>query len=332
MPVLELRDIKVTGTLLSRSPYIVLAGIPGNTQPISMIGYDELLAKPGQFFFFMTPMWTFSDSGFHSKTMPLLLRQIERFPQHAYTMLVSDPRDLEHIADLPSSVSRFVWNTNCIVDLSLFPFDDSEEEFDFDAVYIARPALYKRVHLAALVPRLCLIARGLTPERFAMVSHQVPRAFIPNHSDGEFTILTASAVARLLQRSCAGLMLSPFEGQNRATIEYLLSGLPVVTTANRGGRDRFLNPANSVFVEDTAPAVADAVSFIQRTSFDRALIRNQAILDIAFEQVRLLDIINQVLAVHGVPPVKHSDLDLRHKASSALHRMSTFLDVAIKQA
>ena len=125
-----------------------------------------------------------------------------------------------------------------------------------------------------------------------------------------------ATMAALLARARTGLILSEIEGQNRAAMEYLLSGAPVVTTANHGGRDRFLTPANSVFVNPEPGAVAEGVRWAASAGFEPEAIRAEAVRALRFERLRLVEIVNRVLARDGEAPVALEELDLPHKASS----------------
>ena len=58
-----------------------------------------------------------------------------------------------------------------------------------------------------------------------------------------------------------------------ASVQYLLCGLPVVTTASRGGRDEFFDPESTIECEPSPAAVAEAVRHWRRADVDRAGIR-----------------------------------------------------------
>ena len=62
-----------------------------------------------------------------------------------------------------------------------------------------------------------------------------------------------------------------------ASAEYLLAGLPVVTTRSRGGRDQFFHPDYVTTVEDTPEAVAAAVLDFKERKLDPFVIRNRTI-------------------------------------------------------
>lgn len=88
-------------------------------------------------------------------------------------------------------------------------------------------------------------------------------------------------VAAVLRSCSVGGMFSGEEGTCYAVTEYLLCGLPVVTTASVGGRHVWLSEQNSIVVEPTPQAVAQGVQLaLQKLchgEFDRASIRRQAV-------------------------------------------------------
>jgi glycosyltransferase involved in cell wall biosynthesis len=92
--------------------------------------------------------------------------------------------------------------------------------------------------------------------------------------------LPLGEVAGVLNSSSIGGMFSATEGACYASTEYLMCGLPVVSTASTGGRDIWYPPHNSIIVEATDSAVAagvqDALVKLQTGEFDRAEIRGVA--------------------------------------------------------
>jgi glycosyltransferase involved in cell wall biosynthesis len=60
-----------------------------------------------------------------------------------------------------------------------------------------------------------------------------------------------------------------------ACCEYLLSGLPIVTTPSRGGRDVFFHSDYVEVVEETPEAVASGVARLIARNLDPEMIRNR---------------------------------------------------------
>jgi glycosyltransferase involved in cell wall biosynthesis len=85
----------------------------------------------------------------------------------------------------------------------------------------------------------------------------------------------------VLNSSSIGGMFSATEGACYASTEYLMCGLPVVSTASTGGRDIWYTPHNSIIVEANETAVAagvqEALVKLRTGEFDRAEIRGAAV-------------------------------------------------------
>ncbi len=142
-------------------------------------------------------------------------------------------------------------NKNAFIDEHLFRIQPMQKRFD--AVSNARLAKPKRVHLARLVENLAII-RGheLEPTDYDD-PERIPHAYISHR------ILTPREVVRVLSASRVGLALSSAEGACQASSEYLLCGLPVVSTPSTGGRDIWYGEHNSFVCEPNPLAVRDAV-------------------------------------------------------------------------
>lgn len=85
----------------------------------------------------------------------------------------------------------------------------------------------------------------------------------------------------MLNNSSVGGIFSATEGACYASTEYLMCGLPVISTHSTGGRDIWYTPDNSILVEATEPAVAArlqrALVKLQTGEFDRVVIRSGAV-------------------------------------------------------
>ncbi len=141
-------------------------------------------------------------------------------------------------------------NQNVLVDPACYPYRPCEKRYD--AVMNASLVYFKRCHLAAKVGSLALIA-GRNFERADYRLQDIP------HELAVCEVLDAQGVSEILLQSRVGLCLSAVEGPCFASSEYLLSGLPVVSTASRGGRDFWYDAYNSLICEDSPEAVAEAV-------------------------------------------------------------------------
>lgn len=167
-----------------------------------------------------------------------------------------------------------------------------------DAIYVGRLVAGKRHELASDLSSVIFLYgnRGKEVENFHNLRSSIPHAIFAQHmlGGGEYRRLSANEVCSLLNLADVGLCLSREEGAMRASMEYLLSGLPVVTTANIGGRNRYFSEQNCIFVDDSPAAVADAVSAMRKRNLSRGEVRESALAKIRFDRQDFLDTVNRM--------------------------------------
>lgn len=138
----------------------------------------------------------------------------------------------------------------------------------FDAIYVARRSAFKRHHLASQVNNLALVAGN---------NHGNDVVPVPEHKYINAAPLKPDEVCEKINESRCGLILSASEGACFASSEYLLCGIPVVSTHSTGGRDVWYNDYNSIVCEPTAEAVAAAVAEFTANPRDPLKIRQMHI-------------------------------------------------------
>ncbi len=140
---------------------------------------------------------------------------------------------------------------NAFLDGRLFSIQPDASKI-YDAVYTARMAPFKRHELAQEIPSLLIIGGTVTPEDSDEHFQRIRAALLQATFayDGPKQVLNEQEVNGLLNQSRVGLCLSACEGAIYATVEYLLCGLPFVTTASPGGRDSRLDPRFTRIVND----------------------------------------------------------------------------------
>ena len=84
-----------------------------------------------------------------------------------------------------------------------------------------------------------------------------------------------------------------------SSMEYLLCGLPVVTTPNVVGRNWFFSNDCVVFCEDTAEAVAEAVERLKREAIPPHFVRENALERIKRERLAFFALIDRAFRESG---------------------------------
>ncbi len=228
------------------------------------------------------------------------------FPRHRWVFLAATERELQMLQ--AGGLDALLCNQNCFVDEGIYTID-SRVRKDFEAVYDARLSAFKRHELASTLASLALISYvhrpGLSAEdrRYLETVRQVlPRAHWFNSPFSPFyRRLSAKAVANRLNRCRVGLCLSAEEGGMYASIQYLLCGLPVVSTPSRGGRDEFFDALNSRIAEEDPGSVEALVRDLLENPPDAHEIRARTIRRIEQHRNRLIERIGAIRRSFGNP-------------------------------
>ncbi|WP_439509879.1 glycosyltransferase [Marinimicrobium koreense] len=161
-------------------------------------------------------------------------------------------------------------NQNAFINERRLDFQESADK-EYDAVYNARLRPVKRHSLAKLVGerlKLALIIGHHTPGLGSIPDSEIPKNVYMNKFQ-----LMPETVSRILSKSRVGLILSESEGACFASSEYLLTGLPVVSTPSRGGRDFWYDDYNSIICEPNEDSVYQAVQTLINEPRDPKVIR-----------------------------------------------------------
>lgn len=221
----------------------------------------------------------------------------EFFPNVRFIFLCNESKD---VADFEARGLRAAFsNHNAFVDESIFRPHDGVAK-SHDAVYDAQFLDLKRHYLCRQIPSLALIyGQASSPEYGAQVRQELAHAHYFNHDQGNHRILDNQAVAGCLNQCRVGLCLSANEGAMYASIQYLLCGLPVVSTPNCGGRDVFFQEPYCLTVEPEPAVVRAGVADLVAQRFDPWLIHRQTVALIRAHRLNLIKLVQGILSDHG---------------------------------
>jgi glycosyltransferase involved in cell wall biosynthesis len=230
--------------------------------------------------------------------------RVRKNPNHRLTYLAATSSEVERFTRL--GLSAIHVNHDAFVDEQLYrPLPN--QSVKYDAVYDANLRPFKRHELAADISRLALITYildgNLDAEYWASVEELFSRAHVFNgavHSS-EFHFLNPVEINQALNQCAVGLCLSREEGAMFASIQYLLAGLPVVTTPSLGGRDIFYHPDYVETVDPTPQAVAAGVERMRSCSVSADEIRNRTLERVDPHRERLIAHVEGIIAEQGPP-------------------------------
>jgi glycosyltransferase involved in cell wall biosynthesis len=228
--------------------------------------------------------------------------RLRRRADHRITFLASSGAELERFerSGLPTLL---VGNTAFCDERIYRPLPGRRARFH--AVYDARLSAFKRHPLAAEVPDLALITylgkdEG-APGYRASLAPLLARAHVFNGDplgDG-YRYLSPPEVNACLNQCAVGLALSREEGGMYASMQYLMAGLPVVSTPSRGGRDEFYHPDYVRIVDPTPRAVADGVAEMRQCKVSAEQIRARTLARVEEHRRRLFRCMDEIYASQG---------------------------------
>jgi hypothetical protein len=191
-------------------------------------------------------------------------------------------------------------NHNAWIDERVFKLGRPLEEKIYDLVLNTRPEGWKRPFLARKVKPLALIkGYNFRPNDYFELKSLEP-AYINEAR------LQPADVVDILGRAFCGGSFSEEEGACYSSSEMLLTGLPVISTKSRGGRDVWYTPDNSVIVEPDEEAVRVAAADMKQKLLDGVIAPvaiRQAHIDLASEfRQRFLETVHQIVQENGEDP------------------------------
>jgi glycosyltransferase involved in cell wall biosynthesis len=211
-------------------------------------------------------------------------------PKDNFFVLFNDERDKDLFEG--GGMNGEIINQNCWLDYngSMKIIDNAEKKYD--AICVARLIAVKRHYLANKVANLAIVAGDIYGENILLDP--------PPHIYRNEKRLTPDEVCARNNEAHCGIILSQREGACFASSEYLLCGIPVVSTYSEGGRGIWYNDYNSLVVEDDEDAVAEAVQYFVDNPRDPNIIRQMHI-DLANEhRQRYIDKLGSYFSQFGV--------------------------------
>ena len=230
------------------------------------------------------------------------IRHNRKHPGHQFIHLCNTIKQME--AFQKKGLNAVFCNQNAMVDENIFkPLPLVTKRFD--AVYDARLKDYKRHYLAKDIESLALIYAfdpNIDDVNYVnMTKRELAHAEFFNHpGSSEYIILEPSEVNQCLNLCKVGLCLSAIEGAMYSSVQYLLSGLPVVSTRSLGGRDVFFDEEYVLIVEDKPEAVRKGVEELIGRSIPAHRIRHKTLEKMRDHRLTLISLVQKIYDREGV--------------------------------
>jgi glycosyltransferase involved in cell wall biosynthesis len=144
---------------------------------------------------------------------------------------------------------------------------------------------------------------------------------LPPHIYNNDRRLNIEEVCKKINQSNCGLMLSALEGACFSSSEYLLCGIPVVSTRSSGGRDFWYNDYNSIICDDDEDSVAKGVEFFKNNPRDGERIRKDHILLAQKQREKFITILQSVFNKYKVQinSKDYFEKNYFHKMRNSVH-------------
>ena len=253
-------------------------------------------------YFLYTWFWHIDNSQRIEMVKEFEKRHIRKYPGHQFIHLCNTVEQME--AFQKKRLNAVFCNHNAMVDENIFkplPFVTKT----YDAIYDAILKDYKRHYLAKDIESLALIYAFNSYIDDINYVNTIKQEFVHarffNHPDSsDYISLEPSEVNQCLNICKVGLCLSSVEGAMYSSIQYLLSGLPVVSTRSLGGRDVFFDEEYVLIVEDKPEAVRKGVRELIGRSIPDHWVRHKTLEKMRDHRLTLISLVQGIYNQEGV--------------------------------
>jgi glycosyltransferase involved in cell wall biosynthesis len=285
--------------VLSVEPPIFLTGMAFN----SMLGIAPAFGRaygrrPAAFLIY--PCWSVEGAHRAGKVIGAARAHQAEHPEHELLFICNTGAERDLLAR--SGLDAHLLNKNLTVSDTVFrPLPDAQVEFD--AIYNARFDPRKRHELAAAIERVAYVGyldplMGSPEEQSELAAGLLRRnrghALLNPIERGLPVTLPPEGVNAALNRAAVGLCLSSIEGSNYASIEYMLAGLPVVSTPSVGGREIYFDHEFCIICDPEPAAVRDAVEALKSRKIPRDHVRARTLAKIEPARRRFLSFMDDL--------------------------------------
>lgn len=285
-------DTKVRATVLFNNPLIIYVGnYAASGEDSSFYALSHAL-KDREVIFLMLLAWTAEFDSPSLKIIDWREKYLKNFPKNRLVFLTNTLGEKNTLVNL--GVEAEFANHNIFVDENLF-FPIANQIKEFDAVYNGQFLEFKRHYLAEKIKSLALIGYNFDTPYAKKLLNQMSHANFCNKDDsGAMKWLNQKDVNLIYNKSRVGLCLSKAEGAMHASMEYLLSGLPIITTFSKGGRDYFFQGDYVFWIEDAPAAITDAVDYVKKLHIEPEYIRSQTLEKLKKERLAFFNYLNKL--------------------------------------
>jgi len=272
--------------IINKSPLIIYT--TENIKDIRL--FSKIIGVNRDAIFLITFWWTIKDNSIvHEEISKCIQNNQKQYPKHEIILLLNTIDETKTLLRMGMQ-SKFI-HQNSLVDIEVFKPLQLKKQYDI--IYNGRLDEMKRHYLLRDCKNIGFLSAYVMDidqkkEKYLNeLKRIIPQAFMINSSQPMvlkkyqyiigFQLFTSKEVNTVINQSKVGVILSAKEGACYASIEYLLAGIPVVSTINLGGRDYFLDDRFCRIVKSNPSAVKKAVDELIALKIDPFFIRNETI-------------------------------------------------------
>jgi len=230
----------------------------------------------------------------------------KKYPWLIVTVLANEIEELELLR--ARGIRSELCNQNGLLDERCYNIRPVKKRYN--AVSNSRMAPYKRLELLRDVENCALLTYFLDPSDHDYEKRILPHAggaqaacphlICPQYSNGKWSWFDNSQICEVLSASRCGVILSEEEGACFAAVEYLLCGLPVVTTPSIGGRSAMFHSDYVIQADPTPESVAEAVRKAALLPITAQEIRERTIANMKEERKKYCAVLNAIAREEGI--------------------------------
>jgi glycosyltransferase involved in cell wall biosynthesis len=265
--------------------FVVSAGLLFN----SAIHMGLKIASGERCIFVIQPSWNLTIQARDIASRVHKIRVLHEFVQ--FIVICPTKQDVQLLNSM--GVEALHVHKNAFIDEKIF-FSFSTISKRFSAVHVANTEKFKRHPLAWGVKNIAVITYSYKNEISLVELGGYRHLGFSNFriSNGAVQLLPPLKPEEVNQIICAskcGLILSAEEGSNNASTEYLLGGIPIITTPSKGGRDEFYDDRHVSLVNPCSDDIETAVQFYLDSSPDPLEIRESVLTKMREHRIRFLN-------------------------------------------
>lgn len=253
--------------------------------------YDEFFTT-NECYLLSTDNWYWNDNKYRITQLKLIIEGYNKFKiRYPKTKIIFLCPDKDTFNGYTSyNIPCFIFNRNALLDYNdYFIYNDNKK---YDSIYNANLYKYKRHELILNINNLGLIyyLRNDKNKIYYINDDEIEygknlenklsklnNITLLNKQNGYYKYLTKDEICKYYGQTYSGLILSDIEGICLVSMEYLLSGLPVISTKNKGGRDYFLENEEFSITNINDTDIQYYINYYKEKNIDSKNIRNTTI-------------------------------------------------------